>query len=329
MTKQEIMAAIKECARNLGHTPNVSELTRITGIRRRAIQRHFGTYIWALHECHLERRGPGGKVGLEDLLRDWARITRKLKKIPGVMEYRHFGKHSETPLRIRYRSWKQVPQSFKKYAEKHGWTKEWRDVLETIAAQEEKKSRAQASAESAEEPRQLPDKPVYGTVMHASLMAHGPTNEMGVVYLFGALSARLGFVVMRIQPEFPDCEAMRQVGKNRWHWVRIEFEYESRNFLKHKHPVKGCDLIVCWIHNWPECPLEVVELSKIFSTHLATKSTGVSCEIAGTANRNLYHKGHEGTQRKAEENLTTDETNKRQTKQRPSSVRGKKYWGLS
>ena len=24
----------------------------------------------------------------------------------------------------------------------------------------------------------------------------------------------------------------------------------------------GCDLIVCWRHNWPECPLEVLELSE-------------------------------------------------------------------
>jgi hypothetical protein len=30
--------------------------------------------------------------------------------------------------------------------------------------------------------------------------------------------------------------------------------------LKHAHDVEKCDMIVCWIHNWPECPLEVVEL---------------------------------------------------------------------
>ena len=42
--------------------------------------------------------------------------------------------------------------------------------------------------------------------------------------------------------------------------IRIEFEYESRNFLRHLHNANGCDLIVCWKHNWPECPLEVLEL---------------------------------------------------------------------
>ena len=44
--------------------------------------------------------------------------------------------------------------------------------------------------------------------------------------------------------------------------VLIEFEYESRNFVRHMHDPGGCDIIVCWRHNWPECPLEVVELRK-------------------------------------------------------------------
>ena len=67
-------------------------------------------------------------------------------------------------------------------------------------------------------------------------------------------------MVTRIQTAFPDCEALRRVGEERWQRVRIEFEYESRNFLKHFHNADGCDLIICWSHNWPECPLEVVEL---------------------------------------------------------------------
>jgi hypothetical protein len=45
--------------------------------------------------------------------------------------------------------------------------------------------------------------------------------------------------------------------------VKIEFEKESRNFLRHGHLPSGCDLIVCWVHNWPECPVEVIELSTL------------------------------------------------------------------
>jgi hypothetical protein len=75
-------------------------------------------------------------------------------------------------------------------------------------------------------------------------LVFAPVNEAGVLYLFGALSERLGFLVLRVQAEFPDCEAMRLVGEGRMQMVRIEFEYESRNFLKHAHDPSGCDLIV-------------------------------------------------------------------------------------
>jgi Homing endonuclease associated repeat len=107
----------------------------------------------------------------------------------------------------------------------------------------------------------LEDRPIYGPLMNPSPLAHGPTNELGVLFLFGTVAAQLGFVVTWIRSEFPDCEAMILVGPEKWQRIRIEFEYESRNFLKHMHDAKECDLIVCWKHNWPECPVEVLELS--------------------------------------------------------------------
>ena len=109
----------------------------------------------------------------------------------------------------------------------------------------------------------LPDRPIYGPPMVTGTLACGPTNENGVMYLFGSLALQLGFVVMKVQTEFPDCEAFRHIGDNRWQHVRIEFEYESRNFLKHMHDPKGCDVIVCWKDNWRESPVEVVELREI------------------------------------------------------------------
>ena len=106
------------------------------------------------------------------------------------------------------------------------------------------------------------NRPVYGTPMNMGPLAHAPTNEMGVVFLFGAMVRDLGYIVTLLQAEFPDCEALRQVKQGKWQRLRIEFEFESLNFVKHGHDVKGCDMIVCWKHNWPECPLEVLELSK-------------------------------------------------------------------
>jgi hypothetical protein len=69
--------------------------------------------------------------------------------------------------------------------------------------------------------------------------------------------------VLRVQAEFPDIEALRMVGRDKLQRVRVELEQESRNFLKHGHDPNGCDLIVCWEHNWDECPLEVIELKSV------------------------------------------------------------------
>lgn len=52
------------------------------------------------------------------------------------------------------------------------------------------------------------------------------------------------------------------MGPEKWQPTLLEFELESRNFLLHGHDVRGADLIVCWKHNWENCPLEVIELRK-------------------------------------------------------------------
>lgn len=106
------------------------------------------------------------------------------------------------------------------------------------------------------------NRPTYGNPIDFRGLRHEPVNEDGVVFLFGMVARELGFLVEAVQAGFPDCEAKREVGAGKWQGVRIEFEYESRNFREHHHPPDGCDVIVCWRHNWPECPrdLEVVEL---------------------------------------------------------------------
>lgn len=112
-------------------------------------------------------------------------------------------------------------------------------------------------------PKVLTDRPMYGNYLRMGPMVCAPTNENGVLVLFGAMAERLGFLILRVQLGFPDVEAWRVVGPDRLQRVKIEAEYQSRNFLAHGHDPKGCDLIVCWEDNWPECPVEVVELRKL------------------------------------------------------------------
>jgi hypothetical protein len=99
-------------------------------------------------------------------------------------------------------------------------------------------------------------------------LQHAPVNEQGVVFLFGMVCCELGFVVEAIRTGFPDCEAKRRVDKARdkWERVKIEFEYRSKTGKEHGHNPKDCDVMVCWEHDWPECPIEVVELRTAIQT---------------------------------------------------------------
>jgi hypothetical protein len=89
-----------------------------------------------------------------------------------------------------------------------------------------------------------------------------PVNEQGVVYLFGMVSHQLGFKIENIRSVFPDCEGKRCTDseKDTWEDVRIEFEYKSSDFKKHSLNNDECDIIICWIHDWEESPIEVLEL---------------------------------------------------------------------
>jgi hypothetical protein len=114
----------------------------------------------------------------------------------------------------------------------------------------------------------LHGRPSYGQPMDFRGLRHEPVNEQGVVLLFGMVAKELGYIVEAVQSGFPDCEAKRQIAPQRWQRVHIEFEFESRNFRDHGHPLTGCDIIVCWRHNWPACPpqIEVLELSSLLKS---------------------------------------------------------------
>ena len=67
-------------------------------------------------------------------------------------------------------------------------------------------------------------KQVYGSPIDFRGLRHAPINEMGVIYLFAIIAKDLGFRVEAIGTAFPDCEAIRRIGKSdRWERIHIEF----------------------------------------------------------------------------------------------------------
>lgn len=108
-------------------------------------------------------------------------------------------------------------------------------------------------------------KSVVGDLINFRGLVYSPMNENGVIFLFGKIVEDLNMYVEEIKPGFPDCVGRRFTGRG-WERVTIEFEYSSRNFQNHKHDSKECDIIVCWEHDWPDCPLEVIELQEVIKS---------------------------------------------------------------
>ena len=262
--RRAIIAAIQECARKLGTTPSFVKMNGMTGISMHRLERHFGGYNAALGACGLEPHDAVRPRTMAELFEDWAEVVRKIGKAPTRAQYGTHGRNSPRPLLRIFHSWSAIPEGMRQYALEHGLEGAWKDVIGITEV--EMKSRRNVSRLGpigvAAPPRETQKRTSFGDPLTHLPMVHAPTCENAVLFLFGAMANDLGFKVRRMQAAFPDCLAVRRVGENQWEDVKIELELMSRNFAAHGHDPKGCDLIVCWEHNWPECPLEVVELRR-------------------------------------------------------------------
>lgn len=266
MTKEAIIKSIRQCAARLNHNPNLRDL-RAIGISEQVLYKRLGGLAKALAAAGLQVSGPGFSQPESTLLLDWASVVRKLHKVPSVHEYGSAGRFSIMPFQSRYQRWGRVPEAFRNFVRESKIEAEWKDVL-ALSQPQPVTTPTPSKPRALKRVRKGPvfaGRTVYGRPIPLPELAHEPVNELGVVFVFGMLARRLGFVVLHIQPAFPDCEALRETIRGQWQRVRIEFEFESRSFLRHRHKKNGCDMIVCWRHNWPDCPrhIEVLELSSV------------------------------------------------------------------
>jgi hypothetical protein len=271
MSRVEILQAIRSCARKLKHNPSRRDLRRLR-ISEAALYKHFGGLKGALEKAGLRPTGPGFAQKESAVLLDWAAVARKRGKLPTVHQYENKGRFSHQPFISRYENWSSVPEAFRRFAKETKIELEWKDVLGMIRESAEKNNEPKVRCSHQRSRKQdiFQDRPLYGPLINLPEMVHEPLNEMGVVFAFGLVARQLGFSVLRFQQAFPDCEALREVVKGQLQRMKLEFEFESRNFLRHGHRVDGCDGIVCWKHNWKECPLPVIELRSVLHRLIGT-----------------------------------------------------------
>jgi len=100
-------------------------------------------------------------------------------------------------------------------------------------------------------------------------LTNAPMEENGVIFLFGKLHDRMGIRIKAIRKGFPDAVGEVWI-KDRLYPRTIEFEFRSSDFKRHGHNPDKCDIIVCWEHDWRDCPenLFIIELKSELANYI-------------------------------------------------------------
>ncbi|MCX6338835.1 MAG: hypothetical protein NTX71_02810 [Candidatus Aureabacteria bacterium] len=274
-SSEEILQAIRTSAKALGRPPSRREFKSHSGMTEYQVLKHFPSWREAVRAAGLEPNSTNQPLDPAVLLEDWGEYVRKYRRIPTRNQYRSEGTYSAGVFDRKIGTWSSIPSKFRAFAEGRP---EWADVVALLPIEVARprsgavfsmtpSTTVTSPSISSQHKRhaKLDARPTYGNPIDFRGLRHEPVNEDGVVFLFGMVARELGYLVEAVQAGFPDCEAKRQVDAGKWQRVRIEFEFESKAFRDHGHSLEGCDVIVCWKHNWPDCPphLEVVELSNV------------------------------------------------------------------
>lgn len=266
--RADYIRRVERLGAKLRKRPTQRDLRDRAGIRDDHTLRLFGNYA-ALFRAAGFRAQVRGKVtdqiSSADILQDFQKIIASIGHFPTVAEYlkqrggysynlimKHFGAWWRVRLALENRSghdsnWPANPRAINtSFADSLPATLSGSDLAPRLAGL------------SIYTPQD--DRPVCGRVLNHRAMLHQPTNEQGVVLLFGMMAEEMGFIIENVRTAYPDCEGKRRVGPDAWQRVRIEFEYLSSRF---NHPKRGCDLIICWRNDHPVKGIEIIALEQV------------------------------------------------------------------
>ena len=256
--KEKCIEEIKRVAELIGK-PNISkvEFRKHSEIHPETIKIKFGSWENAMHQADLNVGKSFRKTITEiEIANDFLHVFTQLRKIPTISQMTRRGKFSRTTYFDKYKSY----SKYKAIVVKNILEFELCQDNELICILENEAKKTQTNKLN---PKIRPH--YEGQTLGFRSFAYVPTYEQEVVGLFSIIAQEIGFEIITIREEFPDCKARRKVSiqRNRYKDCLIEFELNASDYKKHKHPVSGCDLIVCWENDWAESTLEIIELKEV------------------------------------------------------------------
>jgi hypothetical protein len=222
------------------------------------IYRHFGSWPSALDAAGLERpssyREP---TPFEALATEFIQVALTLGRLPTVREWKRRSERKVDHFIAKQGGYTSFKSSVADWYIGNAITKDIQlggDALSALLA-----SRSTLRDTPVDDP--APHR--RGSILGFRQFAYAPTQEQDVVGIVNSVAQEVGFEIVANRVKFPDCLARERQPGARSHYLecRIEFEFRSSDYRAHGHPWSGCDLIVCWEHDWERCPIRVLELS--------------------------------------------------------------------
>ncbi len=253
MKREEVIAELQRVANLLGKQNLAQrEFTQHGRVSLSSVRGKFGSWRKAIDAAGLEtglHRYP--KLSDDQLAAEFRRVYELLGKVPTESEFAANGHFSIMLYLDRFGRWSKAVQRYTSVLFPNTPQAKPNDLVSAV--------HTKPLVEKAQALSGVGGRRVFGSPLNFRELRHEPVNEQGVVLLFGMVARDLGFLVEAVAAAYPDCSAKRKV-KGGYIAVNIEFEFKSGNFREHGHDPSQCDLIVCWEHDWPNCPVEVLEL---------------------------------------------------------------------
>lgn len=109
-----------------------------------------------------------------------------------------------------------------------------------------------------------PERRLRGERIHFRGLQFPPADRSGVIYLFGMVAVELGFF-LETAGENAGFSGFRthRLDETEWSPVKLCFVYQSDELIGKESELNEFSHVICWEHNWSQCPLPVVGLSAL------------------------------------------------------------------
>ncbi len=262
-SKETIVNILKEQANRLGKN-NLTQAEINQVISESTVRAYFGSTQAAMLHAGLEYAQPGENLRNrgniltdEELFHSIFMVEQQIDEIPNSSQYQALGNYSLRPFRGRFGKLEDAIAYYQKWKTENNISTSSLNIQNSDDIPKDKANKPRFTPPKAKRPPKLYGEPIDFRGLH-----HAPTNEQGVVFLFGMVCRELGFRIEIVRTGFPDFEGkyLYDSSKSLWAEARIEMEFKASNFKDHGHNPDECDFIVCWENDWPDCPLTVIEL---------------------------------------------------------------------